>query len=130
MTEKKIQELADVAFPVSLNVPRPKKHVSIIVRKNEIVSVGTNNFRTHPLAKKYGYFFDEVHSELDALLRYRGSKDNLKLINFRFNRFGDMRMSKPCCKCLPWCIAMFNNIWYTTNDGLIKLDKAPSSSQV
>ena len=125
MTEKKIQELADVAFPVSLNVPRPKKHVSIIVRKNEIVSVGTNNFRTHPLAKKYGYFFDEVHSELDALLRYnRGSKDNLKLINFRFNRFGDMRMSKPCCKCLPWCVAMFDNIWYSTNDGMKYFERA------
>ena len=124
MTEKKIQELADVAFPVSLNVPRPKKHVSIIVRKNEIVSMGTNNFRTHPLAKKYGYFFDEVHSELDALLRYRGPKDNLKIINFRFNRFGDMRMSKPCCKCLPWCVALFDDIWYSTNDGMKYFERA------
>ena len=108
-------------MPTAVDIPRPKKHVSVIVRKNDIVSVGTNNFRTHPLAKKYGYRFDEVHSELDALLRYRGPKDNLKLINFRYNRFGDMRMSKPCCNCLPWCLAIFDEIWYTTNSGLVNL---------
>ena len=62
MTPLRIKKLTDVALPISLEIPRPKKHVSIIVRKNEIVSMGTNNFRTHPLAKKYGYYFDEVHS--------------------------------------------------------------------
>ena len=122
MIENKIDKLTGVALPVSLEIPRPKKHVSLIVRKNEIVSVGTNNFRTHPLAKKYGYRFDEVHSELDALLRYKGSKDNLKLVNFRFNRFEDMRMSKPCCKCLPWCVALFDEVWYTTNNGIQRLE--------
>ena len=121
MVQAKIQKLADIALPVSLEIPRPKKHVSIIVRKNEIVAVGTNHFRTHPQAKKYGYFFDEVHSELDALLRYKGPKDNLRLFNFRFNRFEDMRMAKPCEKCLPWCLAMFDSIWYTTNDGIVRL---------
>ena len=68
--------------------------------------------------KELGYRFDEVHSELDALLRYKGPKDNLKLFNYRFNRFGDMRMSKPCCKCLPWCLALFDKIWYSTDEGM------------
>ena len=121
MTKTKILKLTDIALPISLSIERPKKHVSIIVRKNEVVAVGTNNFRTHPLAKKYGYRFDEVHSELDALLRYKGPKDNLKLFNFRFNRFGDMRMSKPCCNCLPWCEALFDDVWYSTNEGIIHL---------
>jgi len=120
MIENKIDKLTGIALPVSLEIPRPKKHVSLIVRKNEIVSVGTNHFRTHPLAKKYGYRFDEVHSELDALLRYKGPKDNLVLVNYRFNRFGDMRMSKPCCNCLVWCEALFDDIWYSTNDGMIQ----------
>ena len=121
MIENKIDKLTGVALPVSLEIPRPKKHVSLIVRKNEIVSVGTNNFRTHPLAKKYGYRFDEVHSELDALLRYKGPKDNLVLLNYRFNRFGDMRMSKPCCFCLPWCSAVFDEMWHSTNEGMVNL---------
>ena len=121
MIENKIDKLTGIALPVSLEIPRPKKHVSLIVRKNEIVSVGTNHFRTHPLAKKYGYRFDEVHSELDALLRYKGPKDNLVLVNYRFNRFGDMRMSKPCCMCLPWCSAIFDEMWYSTNEGMVNL---------
>ena len=118
----KMEKLQNVAIPVSLDIPRPKKHVSIIVRKNEIVSVGTNNFRTHPTAKKYGYRFDEVHSELDALLRYKGPRDKLTLVNFRFNRFEDMRMSKPCRFCLPWCEAVFDNIWYSTDEGMRLLE--------
>lgn len=122
MNQNKINKLIDSALPVALEIPRAKKHVSIIIRKNEIVSIGTNHFRTHPQAKRYGYRFDEVHSELDALLKYKGLKDNLRLINFRFNRFEEMRLSKPCCKCLPWCVAIFNDIWYTTNEGLNRLD--------
>ena len=119
MTGKTLNKLTNMAMPLALEIPRPKKHVSLIVRKNEIVSVGTNTFRTHPMAKKHGYMFDEVHSELDALLRYNGSMDGLKLVNFRFNRFEDMRMSRPCCKCLPWCEAIFKEIWYTTNEGMV-----------
>ena len=118
MTPVRIEKLVNVAVPVALEIGRPKKHVSIIIRKNEIVSVGTNNFRTHPEAKKLGYRFEEVHSELDALLKYKGPKDNLKLFNFRFNRFADMRMSKPCRLCLSWCKAVFDEIWYTTNEGV------------
>ena len=121
MTPVRIEKLINLATPVALEIERPKKHVSIIVRKNEIVSVGTNNFRTHPQAKKLGYRFEEVHSELDALLRYKGPKDNLKLINYRFNRFGTMRISKPCCNCLPWCVALFDDIWYSTDTGIVNL---------
>lgn len=113
----------DIATPIATQIPRSQKHVSLIIRKGQVVSLGTNTRRTHPMAKKLGYRFDEVHSELDALLRYKGPKDSLVLANFRFNRFGDMRMSKPCCKCLPWCVALFKDIWYTTDDGLINYEE-------
>jgi len=122
MISSKRNKYIDIAIPISLSIQRPKKHVSIIIRKNEVVSIGTNNIRTHPMAKKLGYRFEEVHSELDALLRYKGPKDNLKLLNFRFNRFKDMRMAKPCCKCLPWCVALFDEIWYTNNQELTNLE--------
>ena len=114
MSPDKFEKLVEVALPIATQLVRPKKHVSLILRKKKIVSIGTNDIRTHPQAKKLGYRFAEVHSELDALLRYKGSKDN---------RFGDMRMSKPCCKCLPWCIALFDDIWYTTNSGIVQLER-------
>jgi len=120
----KLEKYADIALPISLEIPRPKKHVSLITnRKGAVLAYGTNQFRTHPLAKQYGYFFDEVHSELDALLKIPKGADRNKLvlINFRFNRFEDMRMSKPCCLCIPWCKAVFSDIFYSTNNGMVKL---------
>jgi len=123
MSPDKFEKLVEVALPIATGLARPKKHVSLILRKKKIVSIGTNDNRTHPQAKKLGYRFAEVHSELDALLRYKGSRDGLSIINFRYNRFGDMRMSKPCCKCLPWCIALFDDIWYTTNSGIVQLER-------
>jgi hypothetical protein len=120
----KMNKHIDAALSMSKEIQRTKRHVSIITNKKGVVlSCGTNQYRTHPLAKQYGYRFEEVHSELDALLKLpQGvSKNNLVLMNFRFNRFGDMRMSKPCNLCLPWCEAVFNEIFYSTDDGVVRL---------
>ncbi len=108
----------DIATPIATQIPRSQKHVSLIIRKGQVVSLGTNTRRTHPMAKKLGYRFDEVHSELDALLRYKGPKDGLTLVNYRMNQFGDLRMSKPCCLCLPWCSAIFDKIYYSSREGM------------
>ena len=99
------------------NNPRPKKHVSIIAVKNKILSVGTNKTKTHPLAKKYGYMFGELHSELDAMRRIEPQRGMI-LINYRMNRFLELRNAKPCCKCMPWCLTLFKDIYYTTNEGM------------
>ena len=122
--ENRLQKYVDMALPISLEVPRSKKHVSLITtRKGAVLAYGTNQFRTHPLAKQYGYRYDEVHSELDALLKLPKGADrnDLVLLNFRFNRFGDMRISKPCCLCLPWCQAVFSDIFYSTDEGIMRL---------
>ncbi len=64
-----------------------------------------------------------MHSELDAFRKVpknlRGEK--LVLINFRFNRFGHFRNSKPCPVCSKWCSEVFNKIYYTTDDGIVSL---------
>jgi hypothetical protein len=112
---------ATMAFPKAMEVARSKKHISLILnKKGNVLSAGCNEMRTHPEAAKMGYRYNEVHSELDALIRLdkimRNSKD-LILLNYRFNRFGDFRMSRPCTKCMPWCIAIFKEIIYTTKNG-------------
>jgi len=61
-----------------------------------------------------------MHSELDAYRKipknYRGLK--LTLVNVRFNRFQELRMSRPCELCTPWCREVFDNIYYTDNEGI------------
>ena len=120
LSNRRLDKLIETAKPVCMNIPRQKRHCSLVVCKNEIISIGTNHFKTHPRAKQLGYRYDEVHSELDAFLK-APQKNNLSLYslyNFRFNRFGEMRMSRPCKLCMPWCMTVFDRIYFTTRNGL------------
>lgn len=113
LEEAAIGYLPDVA-------DRKKKHVSVIVCKNTIVSVGTNKMKTHPLAQNYQYRFDEVHSELDAWIRVTNKSKQFKLFNFRFGHNNEWRMARPCKLCMPWCKQIFKEIYYTTCHGLVR----------
>lgn len=117
--DPKILRFVEQALPMCLDIPRTKKHVSLIVRKGKVLSVGTNAFKGHPIARKIGYRFGEQHSELNALLKC-SQKDKLTLINVRFNKDQAMRMARPCALCLPWCAGLFDEIYYTCPDGLIR----------
>lgn len=123
MTENQISNFANLAYPLCLEIPRQKKHVSLILHKNKIISIGRNYFKTHPIAKEIGYPFDEMHSELDAFRKVPKNlrDENLILLNFRFNQFGEMRMARPCNLCTGWCKEVFHTIYYSTNDGMQKM---------
>jgi len=118
--ESKILRFIEIAKPICLNIPRTKKHVSLIVQKSRILAVGTNTFKGHPIACSMGYRFSEQHSELNAFLKC-SERHKLMLINARFNAQGLMRMSRPCGLCLPWCAAIFDKIIYTCPDGVVRL---------
>jgi hypothetical protein len=119
MNAKQIQRLLGIAYPMCLDIPRPKKHISIVLHKGRIESIGTNIIKTHPMAVQHGYLFGEMHSELDAFLKLPRKPKGMILFNIRFNRFGQMRMARPCPRCMPWCVGCFDEIWYTTNEGVM-----------
>lgn len=101
------------------------KHVSFITDKNSIISVGWNHpFKTHPLANKFGYRYDSIHAELHAILNFEYPVKelcNYKLVNIRIDKFGKMKLSKPCkiCQILLRSFAI-NEIWYTDSHGNFK----------
>ena len=109
-----------VAKPLSMAMERQKKHISLIIYKRKIIAVGQNVFKTHPDTFRLGYRGSDMHSELDAYRKMpkslRGEK--LTLLNFRFNRFGDFRNSKPCPVCAKWCDEVFHKIYYTDDTGI------------
>jgi len=121
---KNINTILNYAYPLCMEIPRQKKHVSLIFHKNRLVSIGRNCFKTHPKAKEIGYAYEEMHSELDAYRRLphnlRGMK--LSLVNVRYNRFKELRMSRPCELCMPWCREVFSDIYYTNNLGMEKME--------
>jgi hypothetical protein len=119
MNAKQINRLLRIAYPLCIEIPRPKKHISMILHRGRVEAIGSNQTKTHPEAVKHGYLFGEMHSELNAFLKLGDRKRGLSLFNIRFNRFGQMRMSRPCVRCMPWCLGCFDEIWYTTHNGVI-----------
>lgn len=118
--ENVIENFVPIAKPLSMAMERQKKHISLIIHKRKIIAVGQNVFKTHPDTVRLGYRCADMHSELDAFRKVpkslRGEK--LTLLNFRFNRFGDFRNSKPCPVCAKWCSEIFHKIYYTTDAGI------------
>jgi hypothetical protein len=109
-----------VAKPLSMAMERQKKHISLVIYKRKIISIGQNIFKTHPSTVHLGYRTADMHSELDAFRKIPRNLRNEKLIlvNFRFNRFGNLRNSKPCPVCSKWCGEIFHKIYYTTDGGI------------
>jgi hypothetical protein len=69
-----------------------QRHFSFIVKRNKILSFGVNKgFKTTPLAVRFGWRFDSIHSEVDAVKRFPYAPAELsgcKLYNLRINRSG------------------------------------------
>jgi hypothetical protein len=113
------QSWFDLAKQISLTVQRDRVHVSLVIRKNKLISVGTNNWKTHPKTVELGYMLPYLHSELDAVRKINTSLDKLTLINYRFSKTGHVGMSRPCKYCMPWCVNMFDKIYYTNEEGIL-----------
>lgn len=104
-------------------IPRKNKHMSIVLRRNRVIAVGVNACKTHPMAREHGYRYCDMHSELAAYLKIPRpylSKRKLVLLNISFNRFGAMRMAKPCPLCAKWCTDRFDEIYFTHPDQFIE----------
>lgn len=99
-----------------------KHHLSFIVRKNKILSIGWNSSKqTHTISKIYGYPFIGVHSEVRAILNYENWQSDLKkctLINVRINNNDEISMSKPCPHCEKLIEKIgFKRVYFTNFDG-------------
>jgi deoxycytidylate deaminase len=93
-------------------------HFSFLMMKNRIISVGWNEYhKTHPQAKRNGYRFDSIHSELSAIYRCKDRNISFKdcfLVNVRLNRFGEIRISMPCILCQKWLRSIgIREVWFT-----------------
>lgn len=123
MNPKVIERYTPLARELAATNNRPNRHVSMIFRQGRLLpdSIGMNlKRRTHTLAAKHNYLFDNLHSEMDSYrrIRYRFEDDHrLVLVNWSFNNALALKMSRPCELCLPWCATIFHRIWYSTGNG-------------
>lgn len=104
-----------------------QRHFSFICLRNDIVCTGVNNtVKTHPLAKKYGYLFDNIHSEMAAVLAWQlplGALRHFDMINVRLDRKLNVMLSKPCEKCQNFLQGIpLRRVWYSTSGGFERFE--------
>lgn len=123
-----LERIAEAVEPV-----RSSKHAAAIVFKNNIVSIGTNQIKTHPFQKKYAKnpcaLF--LHAETCAICRALKnislndlSKASLYILRIKREREGGNFIwgnSMPCAGCMR-CIVEFNinKVIFSVNDNKSK----------
>lgn len=125
-TLKILKDVADDVDPVGNAC-----HASAIVYKNDIISLGTNLRKSHPIQAQYGKNEEAIflHAELNAIMKANKlvddslfSKCTLYVVRTKADKsFGD---SKPCEGCAG-AISRFgfkNVIWSNDNSKLDDID--------
>jgi len=112
--------LNDLLKLARLFPPKERTHYSVVLHGNRIMACGEENRKkTHPKAKKLGYKYPTIHSELAAFMAIDKSiAKECTLINMRITPTGSVGMSKPCPYCLGWVSEVFKDVWYTNQDGV------------
>ena len=108
----------------------PRYHIGcVVVYKKQILSVGFNSVKTHPIQKIYNKErFDcdstphSLHAEISALIFLKDRKDidwsNVELYTYRENKAGELALSKPCKSCMALIESLgIKKINYTVNGG-------------
>lgn len=90
------------------------KHFSFIYSNTKQLAYATNTVSTPPLHLGYARLLDRpamIHSELAAYRKftqhpqYRRNQ-TVSMINFRLNKSGEIKLSRPCVACIAFMRAM------------------------
>ncbi|MBP3886713.1 MAG: hypothetical protein J6F30_03505 [Cellulosilyticum sp.] len=121
----------NVARTVSKTSQYPRIKIGCcIVKKNVVLAVGVNKYKSHPLQKKYNKFrsMDEshihnnIHAELDAIIKCnRQDLIGASIYVYREDSFGNLRMCRPCEACRKLIRdSGIKEVYYTTGEGLCR----------
>ena len=109
----------------------PKIRVGCIaVYQGQVVSVGCNSNKTHPIQKKYNRYREEsdvllpkLHAEIHCINQLRHLKINYSKVKLYIYRIGNdkpFRMCRPCPSCMAAIKDLgIRDVYYTTNDGFV-----------
>jgi deoxycytidylate deaminase len=125
MRDRVIKKAIDIAYNLDVHSGK-SKHFSFIVKKNNIVSVGWNSFKSHTIAFKHNYPYGKIHSELACILNYSGDINCLnkyEILNIRIGMDNNLKLSKPCKFCKKMLSHYnINNVVYSTELGFSRIN--------
>lgn len=134
MRNKILNILSEIAIDI---IPVSKARISsAIVYKNEIISIGTNKYKTDPLQLKFNQNYNNkkiyIHAEIDAIKKslHYISIDKLKRCDIYVCRIKKVNgkwinaLAKPCKGCTAAILNYeISNIIYTIEGPIISYDK-------
>lgn len=114
-----------------------KTHVGCVaVYQGQVIGLGCNCNKTHPIQKKYNRYrkpsdsmLPKLHAEINCLnqIKHMGINfSKVKLYIYRIRKDQPFGMARPCSSCMAAIRDLgVRNIYYTTNDGYAheKLEK-------
>ena len=103
----------------------------VVVYRKQIIGVGYNSYKTHPLSAEYAHYrYDttrqylhhgSLHAEMSALIPVAKMDidfSKVRVYVYRAGRDGKERMSRPCKSCMAYIKSLgIRRVIYTTNDG-------------
>ena len=109
----------DLATKVAANSPHTNFKMGCVItnKKKQLVSVGINQYKTHPLQYKYGSKHKwAIHAELAALAQSLGDAYHLYVV--RLKKSGGLGMAKPCKACATAILEFgVEKVYWSTSDG-------------
>ena len=114
-----------------------KQHIGCVaVYQGQVIGLGCNCNKTHPIQKKYNRYrkpsdsmLPKLHAEISCLNQIKHLDINfskVKLYIYRIRKDQPFGMARPCPSCMVAIRDLgIRNIYYTTNDGYAheKLEK-------
>lgn len=106
-----------------------KIHIGCVaVYKGNIIGIGCNCNKTHPVQKRYNRYrkqsnsmLPKLHAEINCINQIRNLDINFSKVHlyiYRIRRDQPFGMSRPCPSCMAAIKDLgIRNIYYTTNDG-------------
>ncbi len=127
ITEKDLKYLK-VAESVSLTSDYERVHIgACVVKKGNIIGVGCNSNKSHPVQKKYNELvpYDRprhgIHAEIKALLKCNVNTNNSTIYVFRRGRDSNIRNCSPCESCRAYMIECgVKRIVYVAENGVFE----------
>lgn len=135
MEMKILEKIKEIAFAFDRNLfPNRSLHLSFIIYKGRIISIGQNNKKTHPInlrnrkINKEGVdisSFRGTCSEYSAVSKLKNLTNipttKCQLINIRINKLNEVRMAQPCNSCLGLISYFgFQEVWFSNEKGEFK----------
>lgn len=126
---KKVERFLDLARSLAEHSDVYKyKHGACIVKKGKVLSHGFNQYKSHPLQRRYNLSEKTtitkeaphyVHAEIKALSKLKGiDLSECEIYVYRLNYEGKNAISRPCAACMAAIInAGIKKIIYTTDTG-------------